>query len=276
MGDLVPLRRSGSKPPLFCIYGILLYQDLVTHLDPEQPVYGVFLQEEIELVKTGKFDQQNSAFASVPSIAARYLQAIRAFQPQGPYHLAGESFGGVVAFEMAQQLRASGEDVALVALFDSWMLNISGRMSLIRRLKLHLKLLSKHRLSYCTKMGRQYTASIRRLLSTQLYKYQQLHSLVETVAEATQQDIRNQVQQRASQSYVPAPYNGKIVLFRAMERDAFDVDLGRDLGWKPLAAGDFHIFDVPGDHLGILKDPNVQVLAEQLQLHLQQYDLHRC
>ena len=272
MGDLVTLQSGGSKPPLFCIYGVLLYQDLVNHLDPDQPVYGVFLQEEVDLLKTGRCDQHNCVFASVPTIAARYLETIRSFQPHGPYYLAGESFGGVVAFEMAQQLQAAGEEVALVALLDSWLLN-GYTQSLVQRLKLHWKLLSKHGLSYIVKRVQRRTQMVRRKLAASLHKvYQQLHpfsgSISLAVTEVTQQDVRASVLQRASRLYVPKPYTGKMVLFRAMERDLFEVGYDRDLGWGPLAAGGLEIFDVPGDHLGILKDPNVRVLAEKLQLYL--------
>ena len=272
MGDLVTLQSGGSKPPLFCIYGVLLYQDLVNHLDPDQPVYGVFLQEEVDLLKTGRCDQHNCVFASVPTIAARYLETIRSFQPHGPYYLAGESFGGVVAFEMAQQLQAAGEEVALVALLDSWLLN-GYTQSLVQRLKLHWKLLSKHGLSYIVKRVQRRTQMVRRKLAASLHKvYQQLHpfsgSISLAVTEVTQQDVRASVLQRASRLYVPKPYSGKMVLFRAIKRDVFEVGYDRDLGWGPLAAGGLEIFDVPGDHLGILKDPNVRVLAEKLQLYL--------
>lgn len=272
MGDLVTLQSGGSKPPLFCIYGVLLYQDLVNHLDPDQPVYGVFLQEEVDLLKTGRCDQHNCVFASVPTIAARYLETIRCFQPHGPYYLAGESFGGVVAFEMATQLQAAGEEVALVALLDSWLLN-GYTQPLVQRLKLHWKLLSKHGLSYIVKRVQRRTQMVRRKLAASLHKvYQQLHpfsgSISLAVTEVTQQDVRASVLQRASRLYVPKPYSGKMVLFRAMERDVFEVGYDRDLGWGPLAAGGLEIFDVPGDHLGILKDPNVRVLAEKLQLYL--------
>jgi thioesterase domain-containing protein len=75
------------------------------------------------------------------------------------------------------------------------------------------------------------------------------------------------IRQQAIQSYLPKPYAGRLVLFRAIERDKFKED-NRGMGWAALTTGDLQIFDVPGDHLGILKEPNVQVLAEKLQTHL--------
>ncbi len=269
VGDLVPLRRTGTKPPLFCIYGILLYQDLVNQLDSNQPVYGVYLQEEVELIKTGNVDLHNSIFSSVETIAARYLQAIRTLQPHGPYYLAGESFGGVVAFEMAQQLQAAGEEVALVALFDSLAPNSLARMPLVQRLKLHGQLLLKQGLPYLLEKAQPLINSLQQKFLTRTNKDSQpSEDILQTDTEKAPQDIRQEVRQRTSRLYFPQPYSGKMVLFYALERDAFEGEGDRDLGWKSVAAGGLQIYDVPGDHLGILKHPNVRVLADKLQLHL--------
>lgn len=272
VSDLVPLRSSGTKPSLFCIYGILLYRELADHLDSEQPVYGVYVQEEVNLIKMGRVDQQNPVFTSIPNIAARYLQAIRTIQPHGPYYLAGESFGGIVAFEMAQQLQAAGEETALVALFDSWAPNSFAQLPLAQRLKLHWQLLLKRGLSYPLEKVHNQAQLLQRKLSASLHKvYQRLCPSVESTPQSLTEeteDIRKEVSEQLSRLYVPKPYFGKVVLFRAMERDAFEVDGNRDMGWKQLTAAGLQIFDVPGDHLGILKDPNVRVMAEQLKLYL--------
>ncbi|HEY9656939.1 MAG TPA: hypothetical protein V6C65_00640, partial [Allocoleopsis sp.] len=79
------------------------------------------------------------------------------------------------------------------------------------------------------------------------------------------EDMRGQARQQLSDAYVAQPYPGKVALFRAMERDPFEADLDGDLGWGKVACGNFRVFEVPGDHLGILKDPNVKVLAKQLR-----------
>ncbi|MGI0483862.1 amino acid adenylation domain-containing protein [Pantanalinema rosaneae CENA516] len=266
-GDLVPLRVGGHKPPLFCLYGILLYRELAQQFDPDQPVYGVYLQEEIDLLKTGNIDQQNSIFSSVPKIAERYLQAIRTLQPHGPYYLAGESFGGVVAFEMAQQLQAMGEEVALIALFDSKAPLCHNRLSRRQRLKLHGKLLFQQGPAYLVKKVQGNLASLQKQLSTRWYRTTQgTQSAMQAQVDTTPQDIRQEVRDRAMQNYVPQPYTGRAVLFRAMDRDVFDYS-DRCMGWSAFT-DHLEIFDVPGDHLGILKQPNVPVLAEKLQAYL--------
>ena len=276
LSDLVPLQSSGTKPPLFCIYGILLYRELADHLDSEQPVYGVYVQEEVDLIKMGKVDQQNPVFTSIPNIAARYLRAVRTIQPHGPYYLAGESFGGIVAFEMAQQLQAAGEETALVALFDSWVPNSLAQLPLAQRLNLHWQLLLKRGLSYPLEKMHNRAQLLQRKLSASLNKVYQ--RLLPAAASASQlltaeiDDLRTEVCAQLSRLYFPKPYSGKVVLFRAMDRNAFEVHGNGDLGWKPLTAGSLQIFDIPGDHLGILKDPNVRVLAERLKLYLASVD----
>jgi thioesterase domain-containing protein len=70
----------------------------------------------------------------------------------------------------------------------------------------------------------------------------------------------------AGRAYVPQPYPGKILLFRATDRvDAATAYVAPDLGWTDLARGGLEIYDVPGDHVEIFKEPHVRVLAQQLR-----------
>src|SRR6202041_2803284 len=107
-------KSSGSRPPLYCVHGVggnvLEYKDLARRIHPDQPLYGL---QAIGL--SGTAPAQNF---TVEKMAAYYLGEIREFQPQGPYYLGGSSFGGLVAYEMARQLAAAMQTVALVAMFD--------------------------------------------------------------------------------------------------------------------------------------------------------------
>lgn len=109
---LVPLRSSGSASPVFCVHPagieVFVYRDLVEALGPEQPVYGL---------RAGWVNAASPP-ATVPDIASSYLDAVRAHQPRGPYRLVGFCLGGVLAYEMACQLRQAGEAVALLAIAD--------------------------------------------------------------------------------------------------------------------------------------------------------------
>ncbi|MCP4657027.1 MAG: non-ribosomal peptide synthetase, partial [bacterium] len=111
---LVPLRASGSRPPLFCIHAagghVACYHALARHLGSEQPVYGL---------QAAGLEGGGLGPETFEGMAAAYLDELRVVQPAGPYHLAGWSIGGVVAFEMARQLRRQQQEVALLALLDT-------------------------------------------------------------------------------------------------------------------------------------------------------------
>src|SRR6266536_3530341 len=110
---LAPIKPDGSYPPLFCVHAsggtVASYVPLALALHPEQPFYGL---EPVGI------NGDREPLDRVEDMAARYLDAVRTVQPSGPYRLSGWSTGGIVAFEMAQQLRRQGEEVALLALLD--------------------------------------------------------------------------------------------------------------------------------------------------------------
>ncbi|HEV7515840.1 MAG TPA: amino acid adenylation domain-containing protein, partial [Thermoanaerobaculia bacterium] len=110
---LVPIQPRGTERPLYLVHpvggNVLCYAELARRLGEDQPVYG--LQS---LGLSGSAPQE-----TVAEMAASYVAAVKAAQPEGPYRLGGWSIGGVLAYEMARQLRESGAEVELLALFDS-------------------------------------------------------------------------------------------------------------------------------------------------------------
>ncbi|WP_281356742.1 condensation domain-containing protein [Amycolatopsis anabasis] len=111
---VLPIRPAGTGAPLFCVHaglGLSLpYLGLAAHLG-DRPIYGL---QSPNVDGTGAFP------ASVEEVAAEYLGRIREIQPHGPYHLLGWSFGGLLAYEMAVQLQAAGEQVASLSILDSY------------------------------------------------------------------------------------------------------------------------------------------------------------
>lgn len=111
---LVAIQPSGSRAPFFCVHGaggnVLIYRDLSRHLGSDQPFYGLQAQG---------LDGARPPLRKIEEMAALYVDEIRKVQPHGPYSLGGYCMGGTIAFEMAQQLQAQGEEVALLALFDT-------------------------------------------------------------------------------------------------------------------------------------------------------------
>lgn len=112
--SLVPLQPGGTRPPLFLVHGIrgqlVLFGSLVRRLGEDQPVYGL---------QSVGLDRAAAPLTSIPAMAAHYVSEIRSVQPHGPYLLGGFCFGGAIAVEMASQLRADGEHVALTALLHT-------------------------------------------------------------------------------------------------------------------------------------------------------------
>ena len=247
---IIPLQRGTTDtPPLFCVYGILLYHELARQIGADQTVYGIYLQEEVDLL-TGP-EPQASALTSVQQVADLYLKKIRTIQSHGPYLLAGESFGGLVAYEMAQQLQAAGETVALLALFDTLAPGATLRRSWQQRSMIHLTEL--------VKQGPAYARQKLDKLNSKLKPSQ-------AVSTVSADDRRPQFRRQIGRNYIAEPYDGTVVLFRAIDRDPFEsTTVNPYFGWGTLAQEGVESYDVPGDHIGILKDPNVRVLAQALK-----------
>ncbi|MFT2017052.1 amino acid adenylation domain-containing protein [Streptomyces sp. 796.1] len=111
---LLPLRRTGTRPPLFCLHpatGLAWpYARLVGLLDADRPLYGIQARRLTEPAATP---------ATLAEMATDYAAQIRTVQPTGPYHLLGWSFGGRIAHEVAVRLREGGHEVALLAVLDA-------------------------------------------------------------------------------------------------------------------------------------------------------------
>ncbi|MBC3840345.1 alpha/beta fold hydrolase [Streptacidiphilus sp. 4-A2] len=112
---LLPLRTSGSLPPLFCLHPVgglsWCYSGLLRSLDPEQPVYGL---------QTRGLNGTDGFAQSLPELLADFVERMRAVQPVGPYHLLGWSLGGGLAQALAAELERQGEKVGLLVLLDSY------------------------------------------------------------------------------------------------------------------------------------------------------------
>ncbi|MGO9123992.1 MAG: thioesterase domain-containing protein [Terriglobales bacterium] len=111
---LVKIQPVGSRPPFFCMHGaggtVLIYRELSRHLGADQPFYGLQSQG---------LEGSCPPLTKIDEMATLYATEIRKVQPRGPYFIGGYCMGGTVAFEVAQQLQAAGETVALLALFDT-------------------------------------------------------------------------------------------------------------------------------------------------------------
>ncbi len=197
---------------------------------------------------------------------------MRILQPEGPYFLAGVSFGGSVAFEMAQQLVAQGQKVALLALLDTYASEAVKQISSSERLSAHWNNFLKLGPIYVLeKMNENVKGKIQSFNDTLNHSLNEIgckfylgigRPLPNNLQDFTFQKENNQ----ASRNYVPQVYPGRVTLFRSRDQ-IIDVSSYRDpqLGWGELAAGGLECHEVPGTHLGMLEEPHVQVLAEKLK-----------
>jgi thioesterase domain-containing protein len=251
---IVPLRASGTRPPLFCVHGIggevLCFRELADQLNDDQPVLGVRADEHAD-----RFD--------IRAIARHYLTAIERTEPEGPYLLAGYSLGGTIAFEMARELQARGKKVALLALLDTYGPGYPKLLPLKDRMAIHLRNLLKAdpsaRLEYLRERIRINADRLGKAFRSLAYK------LSLRMTGRPPQPMRKNVQaahQQAVRDYAPEPYDGEVILFRASaQRETWRED--RELGWSGLAAK-LGVQEVPGNHTTVIAEPNVRVLARKL------------
>jgi len=245
---VVDLRRTASqREPLFCLLGVHLYQKLAFALPNDRPVVGMHLPF--------RYLPGSGQRPSVAQMARGYIELIRTRQPHGPYHLAGLCFGGIVAFEVGRQLEAAGEKVALVAVFDG-MLPSGARTAHLRRL-----------LAY-TRIGltqpRRVPAAIRRKLAPVMNRLPRgpagkTAPVMDVEIDGPEADA--EVNRFAANVTGIA---GRLLVIRALENDYPSwVQVEPHLGWEGLA-DDLRTYDVPATHLGLLRDPHVDVVARAI------------
>jgi amino acid adenylation domain-containing protein len=235
---LVPIKPEGDLPPLFLVAGgmggeqeLLVYARLTRYLDPAQPFYGLRARGVDDLVEPHE---------SVEAMAAEYLDEIRKVQPRGPYFISGGCVGGVVAFELAQQLRAAGEEVATLVLIDS---NYPTRPRMMRN---HLVNLWRDILP--PEVGRP--PGISGAVTRVKARVRVLREPTEEQDTGMRKSAIGNRYLRRILSYRPRPYEGKLT-FIACENRQVD-DAARV--WRDLAVEGLEVRYVPGDHYSHLRD----------------------
>jgi thioesterase domain-containing protein len=259
---LVEIQRGASGRAFFCVHpsggNVLCYADLAKHLGGDQTFYGLQAQG---------LDGAQVALTSIEEMAESYLEAIQAIQPIGPYLLGGWSMGGLVAFEMAQQLQARGQHVSMLALIDTNVPTLEARLAKSDEISFML--------SFARDMGlawEQLQVSANDLVG--LDSRQQLAHVLElaTTANVLPPDMdQAQVERlfnvfktnvRAMLDYAPKPLPAHITLLKAEERLGAPGD--SQGGWQTLALEGVEVFTVPGNHYTMVREPHVKVLAGYL------------
>jgi amino acid adenylation domain-containing protein len=262
--SLAAIQPGGSKRPLFLVHPagghVFPYVHLARFLGSDQPCYA--------LQARGLEDGQDP-HTRIEDMAAYYILALQTVEPTGPYLLGGWSMGGVIAFEMAQQLHAQGQRVALLALLDSWIPTAeetfpekdSDAMLLVERyfgisispMESLLALPKDEQLAFMLEQAKSFGLVPAELDVSQARRFVEL--------------LRSDL--RATQNYGLHLYPGRVTLFKASETPGA-VTPDPTLGWSEWASGGVEVHVVPGNHANLMYEPHVEVLAKTLTACLNQ------
>ncbi|BAY08430.1 alpha/beta fold hydrolase [Calothrix sp. NIES-2098] len=276
--SLVALQPKGDQPPFFCIHGlggeVLIFRELAMKLGTDRPFYGL---QPIGL------DGKQPLHTRIEDMAAEYIQQIQTIQPQGPYFLGGYSFGGIVAFEMAQQLRSQGEEIALLAMFDSFVPGSDRRLPLIERIAEHYQNLVNIGPSYLWQRVGVWNNLLKENFHKGKYhlkhKSQRYLNLSQNYLRHVSQQLSQtdphieiiNVNTQASREYSFPTYPGRVVLLRTEDQNRFDatgIKFDPLLGWGEIVTGSLEMENIPGSHFTLFNEPYVEVVAEKLQAWL--------
>nr|WP_081431391.1 non-ribosomal peptide synthetase [Moorena bouillonii] len=258
---LVPINKVGNLPTFFCVHpvggNVLCYAQLARYLGNNQPFYG--------LQSPGLFGE-SKPLTRIEDMASCYIEGLQTIQPVGPYYLGGWSLGGIIAWEMAQQLSAAGEEVALLALIDSYSPVAIDQPKQVDQ-QMMASSLAKDLGSV---FGTELPIAVEDLklggLEQQLqHILQEAKGLNILPPEIGMEQMRKlfgvfQANLMAMYRYQPQPYSGRIVLFCARELEP------EDRGWNDLAVGDLETYRIPGDHYTMIRSPDVEILAKHLEV----------
>ncbi|MDZ8065210.1 MAG: amino acid adenylation domain-containing protein [Nostoc sp. DedQUE08] len=278
---LVAIQSHGSKPPLFCLPGaagdpFYLY-NLARCLGSDQPFYSF---------QADALCKGDEPITSVEDVATQYIQALLAIQPQGPYFLAGHSFGGKLAFEIAQQLLDKGHKVALVAILDTkapfyqekpmgfdwdngkWLFEFARAIEVVYAKNLNISIDTLESLVWEDQLK---------------YVLERLKDADILPPDDEITKLNNKVQFLKTNclvSYVPQQfYSSRITLLRASETAAVDesnsevpAEILQDLtwGWGNFSDEPVDVHFIPGNHVTMINQPHVQILAERLKACIEQ------
>lgn len=272
---LVKIQAGKNDAAFFCVTArysdVPLFKNVALHLGSQQAFYAL---------QPPQPGSGSSALTNLEALAAHYVEEIRRTQAKGPYYVGGYYIGGLVAFEMAQQLQAGGAEVAFLALIDTPYLERNPLPYWSYRSAQTMKRTNDTLLQPLQKLvpslAQQVEKSAQTVLDTLQNRRvpraigqmaQQMEEDYYTLQE-TLEDEGYQATLKVTQSYKPKTYSGKVTLFLAAQSLVRYSDaLWR---WHMMAPNGLDVQTIPGSYIGILKEPQVQKLAHQLKAGLAQ------
>lgn len=263
----VALQAEGRLPPVFALSNRSLYYPITERIAGGRPFIDLQWREDAKTPPLGP--------DSIPDIAADAARRIREVDPRGPYYLVSFCLMGNVAFETAQQLRDAGSEVKVLFLLDTvapgYVEGMSRRDRLLRRLQLADRVVTD--LKARIRKVRAGEMSIGAALSqysivrnTPLAGLAQRLGWIAPAGNATDDFMNHGLMDYlldARAHYRYRPYQGDVVYFRAADARVGRL-FARSFGWSDIVKGDLRVYDVPGAHLEMTRDPGARVIAEHM------------
>jgi len=269
--SLVPLKPTGTRSPLYMVHGlgstVFKFYDLAQQLHPEQPVYGI---------QARGVESTHKPAESIEEMASQYISEILKNNPDGPYYLSGYSLGGIIAFEMTRQLENMGKTVAVLIMFDTFIVKNTqlkpGLYKAVHKVAARTAkflytfglLLSEPQKTIQHKIF-MWKQSYRRMRGLRLENDNGLDKDFDLLNEL------NRVHELAEVNYKLSYYPKKLHLFRARKASRYMNDF-KYLGWKPYVK-DIELHLVDGDHITMFDNSFIPGFAKTLQQVLD--DLHK-
>ena len=267
--SLVPIKAKGYKAPLYIVHGagmnVLIFNALAKNLDDSQPVYGL---------QAKGLNGIDEPFGTVEEIAQHYVETIIKSNPNGPYALAGYSFGGIIAYEMARQMIAKNKKITMVGLLDTDVYPTY-----------YYKSFFKKKLAKIVYQIKNSIFVIKQMLTSCEHTKERFNSKKESIVNILlalkngrqkQHEIRysqpynlDKINNIAMDNYHIKPQDIKVDLFR-VESDIYYRHDNTYLGWKDIALKGVAVHDIPGNHNELFSPPNDKNSAEILQHVLDQ------
>ncbi len=257
--------KQATRPPFFLCAGmfgnVMNLRHLAGHIGADQPFYGL---------QARGVDGKSQPHDTFEAQAAAYLAEVREVQPEGPYYIGGFSGGGIVAYEMARQLKDAGQEVGALVMLDTWV-PFEMLLSHEDRREMHRQRFKERGLKYAWEIvynrvqrNKKRLSQIINARAGKLRPYEFTESNIELAF------------RRALVAYDTPEYSGEIALFRPKLDVAHELSSGNrvsshanyvydDNDWSRHCTGPIEVHEVPGDHDNMVLEPNVRILAAQMR-----------
>jgi thioesterase domain-containing protein len=250
----VPLRKTGTRPPLFCVAGVggvgVTYLPISLYLGTDQPLY---------VLQNQGLENRGLPDFSMKGAARRAIRSIRSVQPTGPYLLAGHSWGGILAFEIARQLTAAGDRVAFLGLLDvvhDWYPGETEDRPWQRP--------DSQDVGASVERDAPRRARLRRVRGQLVQLGLVCQVLVEALSGSPRTQKKVDVFSRYGtilmRHYRRLPWRGPATVVTALDQN----DDYTRVTWEGILLDPPYRCSVPGDHRSLLREPNARALAEVL------------